>query len=125
METILQNVRELVPFVREWSKVEFGGDHVLVQESYIKTHSFCSRWQNGWREEGQLLLGADGNIVGTVHHYESNGRGGTWEGVPDVYPAGEPTYLLSYDVKLDTEEEEWEWAKLYKLEKPLEELATE
>lgn len=125
METILQNVRELVPFVREWSKVEFGGDHVLIQESYIKTH----RWQNGWREEGQLLLDVNGNIVGTVHHDESNGRGEQWKGEPDVYPDGEPVYLLSYNVKFDTEEEEW--AKLYKLEKPLpvlellEELATE
>lgn len=111
METILQNVRELVPFVRDWSKVEFSGNHVLIKESYIKTH----RWQNGWREEGQLLLDVNGNIVGTVHHDESNGRGEMWEGKPDVYPDGEAVYLLSYNVKFDTEEEEH--ATLYRLKR--------
>jgi hypothetical protein len=122
---ILQKVRELVPFVRDWSKVEFGGDHVLVQESYIKTHS----WQNGWREEGRLLLDAQGNPIGTIYHVESNGRGEQWEGKPDVYPNGNAVYLLAYNVKFDTEEEEW--ATLYRIEKPLpvlellEELATE
>jgi hypothetical protein len=109
MENILQKVRDLVPFVREWSKVELGGEHIPVKESYIKTH----RWQNGWREEGQLLLDADGNPVGTVHHDESNGQGEQWEGKPDVYPGGEVFYLLSYSVKFDTEEEEW--ASLYRL----------
>lgn len=103
METILQKVRDLVPFVRDWSKVEWGGDHAPIKESYIKTH----RWQNGWREEGQLLLNADGDPVGKVFHNESNGQGEQWEGKPDVYPGGEVFYLLSYDVKNDTEEEEW------------------
>lgn len=110
MENILLKVRKLVPFVRDWSRVEFGGEHIPIKESFIKTH----RWQNGWREEGQLLLDVNGNPTGIVHHDESNGRGETWEGEPDVYPEGEPVYLLSYDVKFDTEEEEH--AFLYLLE---------
>jgi hypothetical protein len=109
MENILQKVRGLVPFVRDWSKVEWGGDHVPIEESYIKTH----RWQNGWREEGQLLLDVNGIPVGVVCHDESNGQGEQWEGKPDVYPGGEAVYLLSYDVKNDTEEEEW--ASLYRI----------
>jgi hypothetical protein len=109
METILTVVRDLVPFVRDWSKVEWGGDHVPIEESYIKTH----HWQNGWREEGQLLLDAKGDPVGTVYHVQSNGRGETWEDEPDIFPEGKPKYLLFYNVKFDTEEEEW--ACLYKV----------
>jgi hypothetical protein len=110
MENILQKVRGLVPFVRDWSQVKYYGEcHDYVDESYTKTH----RWQNGWREEGQLLLDAQGNPIGTVYHVESNGRGETWEDEPDIFPEGKPKYLLFYNVKFDTEEEEW--ACLYKV----------
>lgn len=108
---ILEKVREYVPFVWDESKVEFGGDHVPIQESYIKTY----QWQNGWREEGELLLNANGDPIGIIRHFGANGRGEQWEDDPDVYTDGEVAYLLSYNVKFDTEEEEW--ATLYQIKK--------
>jgi len=123
---ILQKVRKLVPFVRDESNVKFGGTCTLYPEndSYVKTH----RWQNGWREEGNLILDCNSNLIGKVYEMDSNGRGESWETVRS-YPDGVPAYFLEYSVKFDTEEEEW--ASLYRIEKPLpvlellEELATE
>jgi len=112
MEKLLKKVRRYVPFVWNESRVSFGGDHVLPKESYTRNY----RWQNGWREEGELLLDNNGSIVGDIVHVYSNGVNGTsdWEEI-ESFPTGEAAYLLYYNVKFDTEEEEW--ATLYKISK--------
>ena len=112
MEEILKKVRRFVPFVLDESRVNFGGDHVLPKESYTRNY----RWQNGWREEGQLLLDINGTVVGDVIHVYTNGVNGAsdWEEI-ESFPKGEPAFLLYYSVKFDTEEEEY--ATLYQISK--------
>jgi len=112
MEKLLKKVRRFVPFVWNKSKVNFGGDHVLPKESYTRNY----RWQNGWREEGQLLLDINGAIVGDVNHVYTSGATNSpeWEEA-ESFHKGEPAFLLYYSVKFDTEEEEW--ASLYRIKK--------
>ncbi len=109
---LLEKVREYVPFVRDTSQVEWGGTHVPLKEGYIDTY----RWQEGWREEGCLLLDASGEVVDKVVHVHTNGAKGVdpWEEEKD-FQGGEPCYLLAWNVKFDTDEEEW--AALYRIEK--------
>ncbi|MFA6984557.1 MAG: hypothetical protein WC276_11475 [Sedimentibacter sp.] len=109
---ILDKVREHVPFVWDTSRVEFGGTHVPLDESVIRTH----KWQNGWREEGHLLLDANLQPTGKLYHVHTNGARGIepWEEEKD-FQGGEPCYLLAWDIKFDTDEEEY--AALYRIEK--------
>jgi len=110
---LLEKVKSYVPFVYGFSDVEYKGKiDVSDVESYTRTH----KWQNGWREEGQLLLDINGAIVGDVIHVYTNGAAGSpeWEEA-ESFPKGKPTYLLFYNVKFDTEEEEW--ASLYQIKK--------
>ncbi len=110
MEEILKKARRFVPFMSDHSKVEFGGDHVFSREtrSYRQLHD--------WQEEGHLLLDASCSIVGPVTCIYSSGAMGTssWETV-DNFPEGEPVYLLSYNIKFDTEGDES--ATLYRIKK--------
>jgi len=112
MEEILKKARRFVPFMNAHSKVEYGGDHVPLKESYIDTYS----WQNGWWEEGVLFLSSDGEIVGKVIHIYSSGVCGVESHeTEEDHPQGEACYLLYYNVKSGTENEEW--ATLYRISK--------
>ena len=112
MEKLLKKVRRFVPFVLDESRVNFGGDHVPLEESYIDTYS----WQNGWWEEGELLLSSDGEVIGKVAHIYSSGVVGIEpREVEEEYPQEEACYLLYYNVKFGTDKEEW--ATLYKISK--------
>ncbi len=113
MEELLTKVRGHVPFVSDQSQVKFVGEHELVDKSWVKIHT----GYNGWRKEGQLLLDVNGDIVGKVTHVRSSG---STDGVEvlmaeEYYPDGEAYYLLSYDIKFNTEKEEH--ASLYWMRK--------
>ena len=113
MKELLEKVRGLVPFVWDGSKVEFGGETKLRdKEPFVERYT----WQEGWREEGKLLLDAFGEITGKVIRVYSSGvRGVEPREEVEKHDNGEPYYVLRYEVKFDTEESEW--AALYRIEK--------
>jgi len=112
MEEILKKVRQYVPFMLNSSKVEFGGVRVPLKESYIDTYSWC----NGWWEEGVLFLSSDGEIVGKVVHIYSSGVAGREpREVEEEHPQGKAHYILYYNIKNGTDNEEW--ATLYQISK--------
>lgn len=104
---LLEKVKELIPFRDESSKVEWGGSHVKeTVHPYVDHYT----WSNGWQEEGLLHLNDAGEVIGVVDIIHSNPHE-EWreEWVSDI--RGDVKYILSYELKHDTEVEEY--AALY------------
>lgn len=90
IKDILKKARRYIPFTRELSEVDFGGEsHLYEGEPYVNP----IKWVDGWEESGTLLLDSEGNKIG--------------------YPPDEGVfYILRYHIT-HTEEENDEMASVF------------
>ncbi|HPU43682.1 MAG TPA: hypothetical protein PLS98_05675 [Dictyoglomaceae bacterium] len=88
----LEKVKSLVP----GTEIKFGGTHKPIKESVIWLRYFKA---GGQREEGCLLLNSEGELTGNLTRFTSFiGIPKENQEVKEYYPAGEPVYLLKYDI---------------------------
>ena len=91
-EKLLEKVKSLVP----GTEIKFGGNHKPIKESVIWLRYFKAGSQ---REEGCLLLNSEGELTGNLTRFTSFiGISKEDQEVKEYYPAGEPVYLLIYDI---------------------------